>query len=91
MTCYVVAYDLVSPGQDYDSLYNQIKSYKSWCHPMESTWFIVSDKSATKIRSEIRAEMDSNDKLFVGKVTREAAWRNLSEKASNWLKINLEN
>lgn len=32
--------------------------------------------------------IDSNDKLFIAKLTGESAWVNLSSEISNWLKEN---
>lgn len=89
MACYVVTYDLLTPGQDYADLHDRIKAAgTTWCHPLESTWFISSTKTAKELRDYIKVELDSNDKLLVGKLTG-AAWKNFSTKDSNWLTENL--
>lgn len=44
--CYIVAYDLCQPGRDYSSLIAAIKSFSHWGKLTESTWAVVSDKSA---------------------------------------------
>lgn len=89
MPCYVISYDLDQPGQDYEDLFELIKSYGTWCHAMESTWFIVTDEDAQTIRDYLLTTMDSNDKLFVGKLSGEGAWSGLGTKKNQWLKKNL--
>jgi len=46
MACYLVTYELLRPGQDYTNhLHKRIKAaLTQWCHPLESTWFLVSSK-----------------------------------------------
>jgi len=77
MSAYIVSYDLVSPGQNYEALYKAIKSYGNHYHMMESVWLISTIEKATAIRDKLRQHVDGNDKLFVGKLTGEAAWSNL--------------
>lgn len=64
---YVISYDLKQQGQDYASLYEAIKSYEEWKHPLESTWLIYTESSADEISERLRREgrMDSGDFLFV--------------------------
>lgn len=64
---YVISYDLKTPGRDYSSLYDAIKSYQEWQHPLESTWIIYTEDSADSISSSLRANgnMDNSDLLFV--------------------------
>ena len=90
MACYVVTYDLLTPGQDYTNLYKRIKAAgTTWCHPLESTWFIVSTKTSKELRDFIRVELDRNDKLFIGKLTGQAAWFKLGKSNKDWLHENL--
>lgn len=64
---YVISYDLKTPGRDYTSLYDAIKSYKEWRHPLESTWIILTSETANDISEKLRSDgkMDSSDLLFV--------------------------
>lgn len=64
---YIVSYDLKVPGRDYTSLYDAIKSYGEWQHPLESTWILYTADSADQISSNLRSEgrMDNSDLLFV--------------------------
>lgn len=67
MAAYLISYDLRKEinSQDYTTLIEQIKSYGTWAKVLESTWIVVSQKSASEIRDELSRYMDSNDGLFV--------------------------
>lgn len=76
MTSKIIVYDLCKPGRDYDALYDAIKGLGSWARVTESTWLVSTDLSSSQIRDTLAQEMDENDRLFVGKLTGEAAWHN---------------
>lgn len=77
MSSKIIEYDLCTPGKNYDELYKAIKSYEVWAHITESTWFVKTTESCVQVRNKLLAHMDSNDRLFVGELTGEAAWRNV--------------
>lgn len=84
----IVTYDLCSPGRNYNSLYEYLKSFPKWAHITESTWFISSDKECFDIAEEINDLIDSNDRIFVAELTGVSAWRNVICD-SDFLKENL--
>ena len=86
---YEISYDLNKPGQDYPDLFDEIKKLGSWCHPVDSTWFVVSSLGVSEIRDRLLRVMDSSDSLVVVKASEPGAWHGLSESVSNWLKDNL--
>jgi hypothetical protein len=88
MACYIISYDLVSPGRNYDQLYGAIKSYTGWARINESVWAVVTEKTAVTIRDHLALYIDGNDRIFVLKSGVEAAWRNSICK-NEWLKENL--
>ena len=87
MACYIISYDL-RKSKDYKSLYKAIKSYSGWAQITESTWAVVTAKSAVEVRNHLSSVMDNDDRLFVVKSGVEAAWRN-SRCKNEWLKENL--
>lgn len=87
MTCYIISYDL-RKNRDYESLYAAIKSYSKWARITESTWAVITSKSAVEIRDHIAGVMDDDDRLFVVKSGVEAAWLN-SRCKNSWLQENL--
>jgi CRISPR/Cas system-associated endoribonuclease Cas2 len=88
MTCYIVSYDLLAPGTNYEQLYSALKTYTKWAKVNESVWAIVTEKKAVEIRTHLTQYLDANDRLFVIKSGTEAAWRNSICK-NEWLKGNL--
>lgn len=86
MSCYAVTYDLRAPGRDYNDLYDRIKRIGDWCHPVESTWLVVSGQDSEYIRKQLKPALDENDKLIVLKLTGQAAWRGLADSESSCLK-----
>ena len=85
---YIITYDLYKPGQNYDELIKAIKTYY-WCKIAESAWVVTTTKSSSEIRDHLKSKIDKNDKLFVGKLTGEAAWYGESDDVTKWLKENL--
>lgn len=89
MPCYVIGYDLNQPGQDYEELYEQIKSYGTWLHHLDSTWFVKTNHTSAQIRNYLQQFIDDNDKLLVAELSGVAAWTGLNDKGTTWLKNNL--
>ena len=70
MAVYIVSYDLNSPGQDYEALYDELKRPPAgWIPIMDSTWLIDSAESAQSLSDRIRQHLDENDWLFVAEIT----------------------
>lgn len=89
MSVYQINYDL-RKQRNYSSLIERIQSYGKWCHPLGSTWIIVTDQTAVQVRDNLRAVMDADDGLLVTRLQGEAAWYGLSNEISQWLKDNLQ-
>lgn len=88
MSCYIIAYDLKRPGQQYSELYEAIKSYRRWARINDSVWAVVTDNKAKEVRDHLGSYIDKNDSIFVLKSGVEAAWRNVRCR-NEWLKDNL--
>ena len=92
MSAYIIGYDLDKPGQNYPAIENAIIdiSNKNYWHCLDSTWIIISNLNASAIVTNLNSHLDSNDKLFVSELTRDAAWvGSFSQKCRDWLKTNL--
>ena len=86
---YCISYDLNSPGQDYPSLYDTIKTFGDWIHPVDSTWFVNSSLSAKEIRDSLRTVTDDTDAVIITTASAPGAWFGLSDGATIWLKERL--
>jgi len=84
----MICYDLNSPGQNYAKLIEQIESYGTWWHHLDSTWIIWSSKDAATIRDHLSKFIDKNDELLVVKFGTEWAGIGFENKAYEWLKTN---
>lgn len=88
MAVYQISYDL-RKQKDYSSLIERIKSYGTWCHPLESTWIVVTNQTAVQVRDYLKVVMDNDDGLLVARLQGEAAWFGLSHEVAQWIKNNL--
>ena len=92
MNTYLVSYDLGLPEtyNDYKILIEYIKSYSRWAKPLQSVWFIKTEKNVAQVRDEIKALVDSNDKILVINVTQKG-WGtfHVSKDVTDWMKNNL--
>jgi len=89
MKSYLITYDLLKPGQNYDELYEAIKKLGNWWHCLQSVWIIKTDSTAIQIRDALQSYCDSNDKLLVVRLSGEGAWTGFDSTCSSWLKTNL--
>jgi hypothetical protein len=83
-----VCYELQKPGQNYDVLYETIKTAQSWCHPMTSHWLIRTELSVQTWYDRLRKVMDQNDYLFVVDITGQSRLGWLPSVACDWLREN---
>jgi hypothetical protein len=93
MAVYMIGYDIhPTKGETYDELTEAIKSVGSkWWHHLDSTWLVISNKTAAQIRDELWKHMKSDDQLLVmeHKPDAAAAWNGFNERGGTWLKTNL--
>lgn len=67
-----VAYDLDTPGQNYDAVHERIKSLGRWYHAQQSLFYVHTNLTPKEAHDAVLAVMDSNDKLMVVEST--GAW-----------------
>lgn len=83
----LVSYDLRKDGQNYDALYEVIKSQGAWWHNLGSTWLVKTSLSTMQLRDQLAAVADSNDKILVIDVSGDPrSWRGFSDSGSAWLR-----
>lgn len=86
MAYYLISYDLRTPGQDYTKLYDAIKDFDEWQHPLESTWFIKTEiMKANDIFNKIKPLIDENDLLLIIKVDKNDKQGWLASSFWKWL------
>ena len=85
MSVALIGYDLRKPGQDYTSLFDEIKSLGEWWHCLDSTWMVRTTLTVEQIRNRLLLKMDQNDQLLVITAAAPAAWYLTNPICSNWL------
>lgn len=82
----LISYDLVSPGRNYDDLYDCLTNFPKWARPLESLWVVKTKKDCGQVKKEIVDNyLDQNDKLLVVNITGSASyWFNIPTK--DWIK-----
>ncbi len=88
MKVYQISYDL-RKQRDHSALQSRIQSYKTLSHTLESSWIIASEQSAVQIRDYLAKAIHREDRLIVTRLQGEAAWKNLGDELSQWLKNQL--
>jgi CRISPR/Cas system-associated endoribonuclease Cas2 len=89
MAAFIITYDLLKSGQNYQALIKQLESWKA-VRIQLSTWILQhSNTTCSQIRDGLSPHLDANDKLFVGKLTA-AAWKPISTQMDAWLKQAIE-
>jgi hypothetical protein len=96
MAVYMIGYDLhPKVGETYGELIAAIEKVGTpWWHCLDSTWLVVTDKSAVQIRDELKRHIRDDDQLLVIKYAlaeHQAAWFGFQNKGNchEWLTKNL--
>jgi hypothetical protein len=93
MAIHVIGYDLhPKQGETYSELIEAIKKVGSdWWHCLDSTWLVVSTRTAVQIRDELWQHMKADDQLLVVKYDApDSAWIGFTkDDCSEWLKRNM--
>lgn len=81
---YAINYDLKRPGQNYEPLYEAIKSCGAWWHYLDSTWLVDTSLDAKGIWERLAPQVDKNDSVLIIGVTHDyQGW--LTKEAWEWL------
>lgn len=89
MIVYLINYDPKQPDFDYTPFFDKIKSYGSWYHPLEYTWFIkVEDSvSADNLYTVLKPLLSERDRILVIKVDRAHRQGWLSKSFWDWFNV----
>ena len=88
MSIKLVTYDLRKPGRNYQRVYDYLKKF-TYCKGMESVWLLDTTTTCKKIRDDLESLVDSNDIIFVVKITRD--WASFNYSCADWLKRDSRN
>ncbi|ROS57022.1 hypothetical protein [Frigoribacterium sp. PhB118] len=90
MAAVLVSYDLNAPGQSYDKLIAQIKTYPGWCPMMKSAWMVYGpNATAQSVSDDLRSVMDGGDNLLCIEVSGKSRQGWLSKDKWEWMNTHL--
>ena len=79
---YLISYDLMAPGKDYDGLYEALEGIGAK-RVLRSVWVVRwSNTSAKQVRDWVKKHTDSDDRLLVGQIDADWATFNAINKIS---------
>jgi hypothetical protein len=77
MALYLISYDLMKPEKDYPNLIARLKQLGAK-KVLYSEWFFISTATPSAIRDDLKQYgIDSNDRIMVVELVRNAAWNRL--------------
>jgi hypothetical protein len=92
MAIYAIAYDL-NPSKDdnYDDLFAALEAMGSgYWDCLQSTWLVITEKTAAQIRDELKAYLRDGDRILVMRYGKEAAWLGFEDQCQTWLEDKLK-
>lgn len=89
MSAVLITYDLNKPGQNYEKLYDKIKTFGAWWHHIDSTWIVDTNLTVGEVNDRLLSVMDDSDSVLILNITGDtyAGW--LPQDAWNWLKSHM--
>lgn len=85
MPAYMVTYDLVKQGQNYEGIIKKLRSYQYHWPVQQSVWIVSSTQTESQIRDFLATSLDENDKLVVVQIV-SAAWKGYDQRVESWMK-----
>lgn len=89
MAAKLITYDLRAPNRNYEDLYEVIKSLGHWCHPLESTWLVVTSLGVDRVAELVQGVLPQNDLLLVLDVTQDPSQGLLPKEPWDWIPRNI--
>jgi hypothetical protein len=91
MAIYMIAYDLHDPeGDNYDKLFTALEAMGSgYWDCLDSTWLVITDKTAIQIRDELKPCLRDSDRLLIMRYGEDAAWLGFEDDCQTWLEDKL--
>ncbi|MDC7120287.1 hypothetical protein OMK64_01910 [Cellulomonas fimi] len=90
MPAILISYDLNTPGQKYDRLYEAIKKQGAWLHLLDSAWIVSGPTlTAQRVYDALRPMIDTNDHIFCVNISGASRQGWLPKTSWNWINQNV--
>ena len=93
MPTYMIGYNLrPSEKEKYGDLYTALEAIGSsgYWDCLDSTWLIITEKTAAQIRDVLKQYLKDGDRLLVIRCGEGAAWHGFKDDCQTWLEDNLQ-
>src|SRR3974377_98959 len=92
MAIYMIGYDLQSSKEeDYENLLTALEGIGSgYWDCLDSTWLVITEKTATQIKDELKQHLKDGDRLLVMRYGGGAAWLGFKDECQTWLEDKLQ-
>ena len=92
MAIYMIGYDLQSSKEeDYENLFTALEGIGSgYWDCLDSTWLVITEKTATQIKDELKQHLKDGDRLLVMRYGEGAAWLGFKDECQTWLEDKLQ-
>lgn len=81
----LITYDLNKPGQNYDELYEAIKSLGTWWHYLDSTWIVATPLTPDTAWEALKSSFDASDNCLIVDITGDTYQGWLPKEAWEWI------
>lgn len=92
MNCLLISYDLGVPetSKDYQNVIKYLKSLGTWAKPLYSVFLVLTNKTVSEVRNQIKDLTDENDKILVLDVKNDSwATARISTDVTSWMNKNI--
>ena len=91
MAIYMITYDLHPPkGENYERLFTALEAVGiGYWDCLDSTWLVITEKTAIEIRDELKQYLTDGDRLLVVRCGQGAAWLGFKDDCHTWLEDKL--
>ena len=88
----IIVFEFKNPTlEKKNTLKNEIREYKKFAFLMDNACIIWTDDSAATVRDNLKKNLVSGDKIYVGATAAPAAWMtSFSQEVTDYLKENLK-
>ena len=86
----LVSYDLNTPGQKYEKLYEKIKAYGTYAKILDSAWIVCrTGITPESVYTDLKKVLDDGDHIFAVDISSSARQGWLPQATWDWIKANV--
>lgn len=88
MNRYIIVFE---SNKQRNKIIGVIERQPKWARLSTNAYIVITENDILSLRDNLKLVVEREDRIFISKITTPAAWANLEEEVSDWIKINLKN